>query len=633
MKKINVLFVLLFTTIVAFSQIGPNAQWTWIKGDNISGSNGTYSGLASDLTPGARDGAATWVGADGKLWLFGGQGYSQSGPSGYLSDLWYFDVSANNWVAVSGDNGTNQLGVYAGPNDPSNIPSARKFAYTWTDASGNLWLFGGQGNGPVDYNDLWKYDPVNNIWNLINGTNNASNTIGNYPPVIGTANASGVTGPGSREYGAAWTDGTNLYLFGGLGYDGGGTKNYLNDVWSYDIANNTWTWLNGSNTNNQFGIYSGTQVPGSRIAPYSWYYNGKLFLFGGYGYGSASGPGYLNDMWQYDPSSNSWIFVVGSNSIDQNGVYGTAGTPDVNNQPGGRSSGITWMDGAGSLGIFGGRGRTNTTLGFLNDVWRYNTITNEWTWEKGEDNNVDQTGVYGTLGVTDATSHPGSRRYASGWTDTHGFLWLFGGTGSDDGTTVGTNYLNDLWRISDLVLPVKYISFTATKAYGSVQLDWVTAQEINTRMFVVEHSANGKDYWPIGNLAAAGNSSEQKKYHFVDTKPQQGINYYRLKLINTDSKVEYSDVRQVTFTGGALSLSVVGNPFRSSLQFRVSSPTNEKATIQLSDINGKTLLQKPVELQTGDNVMSVDGSGFAAGIYILSVNSSAGLRQVKVVKQ
>jgi hypothetical protein len=152
-------------------------------------------------------------------------------------------------------------------------------------------------------------------------------------------------------------------------------------------------------------------------------------------------------------------------------------------------------------------------------------------------------------------------------------------------------------------------------------------------MFVVEHSANGKDYWPIGNLAAAGNSSEQKKYHFVDTKPQQGINYYRLKLINTNSNAEYSDVRQVTFTGGALSLSVVGNPFRSSLQFRVSSPTNEKATIQLSDINGKTLLQKPVELQTGDNVMSVDGSGFAAGIYILSVNSSAGLRQVKVVKQ
>jgi hypothetical protein len=43
------------------------------------------------------------------------------------------------------------------------MPGARFGAHSWTDASGNLWLFGGQGGdatGNVGYlNDLWKYTP------------------------------------------------------------------------------------------------------------------------------------------------------------------------------------------------------------------------------------------------------------------------------------------------------------------------------------------------------------------------------------------------------------------------------------------------------------------------------------------
>jgi hypothetical protein len=200
--------------------------------------------------------------------------------------------------------------------------------------------------------------------------------------------------------------------------------------------------------------------------------------------------------------------------------------------------------------------------------------------------------------------------------------------------------MNDMWELSSgtapippVDLPVKFASFTATRSNMEVLLKWQTAEEINASRFIVEHSTDGRNFTPIGVVAATGNSDYLISYYYTDKAPVIGINYYRLKEVDLDGKFEYSDVRQVSFTGGALSLSVVGNPFRSSLQFRVSSPTNEKATIQLSDINGKTLLQKPVELQTGDNVMSVDGSGFAAGIYILSVNSSAGLRQVKVVKQ
>jgi N-acetylneuraminic acid mutarotase len=650
MKKINVLFVLLFYYTVSFSQWGPYAEWTWMKGSSAAFQHATYGTLGgpsvSGNTPGALNGPATWIGSDGRLWMFGGSGYSGTAGPGYLNDLWVYDPNpassdAYNWIWMGGSATYNQGGTYGTLliSAPTNFPGARQYPLSWTDASGNFWMFGGYGydasTSPGYLNDLWEYNPSSGEWTWINGSNTIS-ALGNYP-AAGSSNAQDASGPGARSGSITWIDGDDLYLFGGFGFDATTGPVSLNDVWSYNITSRQWTYHKGNTAGNQPGSYGTMNTsasgnnPGGREAAYGWFAGGKLWLYGGYGYDASTGNRYLNDLWQYDPLTEEWVWLKGNSTGLQPANYGTIGTTATTNDPGARSSGVAFMDDLGNFGMFGGKSGASN---YLNDIWKLNPTTLEWTWQKG-DNTINNTGIYGTQGTPNASNKPGSRRFSAVWSDqAHGYFWLFGGNGYDDGTHPGSNLgLNDLWRIGYSVLPVKYISFTATKAYGSVQLDWVTAQEINTSMFIVERSTNGKDYSPIGNLAAAGNSNEQRNYHFVDAKPQQGVNYYRLKLINTNSNAEYSDVRQVTFTGGALSLSVVGNPFRNSLQFRVSSPTNEKATIQLSDINGKTLLQKPVELQTGDNVMSVDGSGFAAGIYILSVNSSAGLRQVKVVKQ
>jgi hypothetical protein len=46
---------------------------------------------------------------------------------------------------------------------PTNVPGARFGAVNWTDASGNLWLFGGNGPdaaGTFGYlNGLWRFQP------------------------------------------------------------------------------------------------------------------------------------------------------------------------------------------------------------------------------------------------------------------------------------------------------------------------------------------------------------------------------------------------------------------------------------------------------------------------------------------
>src|SRR6218665_562561 len=141
--------------------------------------------------------------------------------------------------------------------------------------------------------------------------------------------------------------------------------------------------------------------------------------------------------------AQDFVWKKGSNLIDIAGTYGTMGTPSAANNPGARKDAVSWRDASGNFWMFGGYGYDDVgSYDNLNDLWKYNTSTNEWTWMSGS-NAVNQTGVYGNLNVPAPGNIPGARRYASAWTDLSGNLWLFGGRGYDANGTYGE--LNDMW--------------------------------------------------------------------------------------------------------------------------------------------------------------------------------------------
>jgi N-acetylneuraminic acid mutarotase len=237
---------------------------------------------------------------------------------------------------------------------------------SWSDTSGNRWLFGGEGDDAKgnlgSLNDLWKFDPTLGTygeWTWMGGSS--------------TANQYGVSVPGSREGAVSWSDASgNLWLFGGVGFDSTGTNGYLNDLWKFDPTLGTygeWTWMGGSSTINQYGV-SG---PGSREDAVSWSdASGNLWLFGGYGYDANGNLGNLNDLWKFFPSTNQWAWMGGSSTANQYGVYGTLGTAASTNIPGARGSAVSWSDASGNLWLFGGEGFDSTgTEGTLNDLWEY----------------------------------------------------------------------------------------------------------------------------------------------------------------------------------------------------------------------------------------------------------------------
>jgi Divergent InlB B-repeat domain len=125
------------------------AAFTWVGGSNTpdaSGVYGTQGVAAATNVPRARDGGVTWTDSSGNLWLFGGfAGYVQNPMNGdFLNDLWKYLPSSSEWTWVSGSNTIDAQGVYGtkGVAAATNVPGARSNEISWTDASGNLWLFG-----------------------------------------------------------------------------------------------------------------------------------------------------------------------------------------------------------------------------------------------------------------------------------------------------------------------------------------------------------------------------------------------------------------------------------------------------------------------------------------------------------
>lgn len=472
---------------------GQTADWAWMGGSNVvpcdnCGQSGIYGTLgvpnAANI-PGGRVEAVSWIGANNRLWLFGGYGTDAAGNNGNLNDLWEFNPSTDIWTWNGGSKTVpcttcGQPGVYGALGTPNaaNIPGSRGSAASWTDSSGNLWLFGGTGfdasgnNGNL--NDLWEYNPATNEWTWMGGSSTMvtiPNADGEYGQVgvygtLGTPSAANI--PGGRSALVPWVDQAgHVWLFGGFGLDAKGYLGGLNDLWELNLSTAEWTWMGGSDSlicqsvgcgvpgvYGNLGKSNAGNVPGGRYESTSWIdESGNFWLFGGYGYDANNTQGDLNDLWKYSPSTKEWAWMGGNSTGAASGgwpgIYGTLGTPAAANIPGVRYETGEWVDKSGHFWLFGGTGYDAfANSGVLNDLWEFNPSTNEWAWMGGSNNvasnNDGQPGVYGTLGTPAAANIPGGRYECLSWTDSSGNFWLFGGEGNDSKGNWGA--LNDMWK-------------------------------------------------------------------------------------------------------------------------------------------------------------------------------------------
>jgi uncharacterized repeat protein (TIGR01451 family) len=183
-------------------------------------------------------------------------------------------------------------------------------------------------------------------------------------------------------------------------------------------------------------------------------------------------------------------------------------------------------------------------------------------------------------------------------------------------TFTTTGFGGFIVHTNSFTLPVSWMSFTAVKQNETVVLKWQTSSEVNSQYYVVEHSADGTNFTAIGNVAAAGISTNVLSYSFVHQQPRRGNNFYRIRQVDIDGRSSMTDIRKIEFINRNNGFNILVNPVAGG---KLQVQFYENADASIYSANGQAVWQQSIT--AGSHV--IDVSKMAKGVYWLKAGSEA----------
>ena len=246
--------------------------------------------------------------------------------------------------------------------------------------------------------------------------------------------------------------------------------------------------------------------------------------------------------------------------------------------------------------------------------------------------------LYNTFGFTEDNMRLANKEVGVAWSTNSG-----GGvdTTNNNLTYAGFSNATQLFTGSDIYnpLPVKLTTFNGSLLNADAKLTWTTASEINANMFVVERSIDGKNFIAITNVKAAGNTSSLTSYNHLDKGiitllNSAGTIYYRLKMVDNDNSFSYSKTIEIkTVENTKEKVTVTPNPFTTDLTITVETVNNANGTVEVSDINGRTIISQNIDVVKGNSTITVNGvDKLKQGIYFVRYTTESNTQVFKLLK-
>jgi hypothetical protein len=187
----------------------------------------------------------------------------------------------------------------------------------------------------------------------------------------------------------------------------------------------------------------------------------------------------------------------------------------------------------------------------------------------------------------------------------------------------------------EFMLPLVLKSFKASLNNKKVALKWVTGHEKDLSHFVVEYSTNGVDYTDEGIVFALGNSTAVQNYSFdvLNTK-STGVIYYRLKMMDSQKRYQYSPVRLVRVGDAQVEMQVQAYPNPVVSQLRITVPAawqNKQVSYDLYDANG--ILVKRISSESANQTETMNVATLQKGNYIVKAYTKEETASQRIVKK
>lgn len=189
----------------------------------------------------------------------------------------------------------------------------------------------------------------------------------------------------------------------------------------------------------------------------------------------------------------------------------------------------------------------------------------------------------------------------------------------------GWGIINALNAINLIPLPVELTSFSANYLDGVVKLKWVTATETNNYGFEVERKTDNSNYESIGFVQGGGSSTNRLTYNFVDNNLLSNKYYYRLKQVDFDGSVEYSNEVQVEIDGlnDFKLYQNYPNPFNPSTVISWQSPIGSNQMLKIYDVLGNEVAILVDEFKdAGYYETEFNASELPSGLYFYQLRSN-----------
>ena len=200
--------------------------------------------------------------------------------------------------------------------------------------------------------------------------------------------------------------------------------------------------------------------------------------------------------------------------------------------------------------------------------------------------------------------------------------------------TMGWGIINALSAVS-YYTPVELSSFSCTAGNNGVALNWTTATEKNNSGFEIQRrllNSQDKHFSTIGFVAGNGTSTEKHSYVYND-KPEAGQYIYRLKQVDLDGTVGFSNEIEVTYStvNSFVLFQNYPNPFNPVTNIKFEMPSAGHVRLALYDILGnlvKTLLDESKD--KGSYSYSLNAENMASGTYFVKMLAGGYQKTIKI---
>ncbi|MEO6732587.1 MAG: T9SS type A sorting domain-containing protein, partial [Ferruginibacter sp.] len=172
-------------------------------------------------------------------------------------------------------------------------------------------------------------------------------------------------------------------------------------------------------------------------------------------------------------------------------------------------------------------------------------------------------------------------------------------------------------------LPVNFISVSAASKPGGVTVEWKLGAELNIDKYIVERSNDAVSFYTVGQVSATGGGANTINYNWLDASPSAGNNFYRIRAVSHDGRVQYSPVIKIDIKNGKIDISIYPNPVIKNgvLNLNLQNLQKDNYTITLFNYQGQQLAKKTIQHQGGISVQPIALPNIAAGMYSIEVRN------------